>query len=249
MKHVVQLVMLTALLAPTAFAQDVSRGELHLRRILAVPIGALPPMGMLMPASRNHNYWVGRLQGGMQRNSITGDLATVAAGVDLQWLGGSTIGLTGGYQRESCAGSTTCGDHALFGARGRLNLVTGGPTVAAIVGDNSATTTLGADLGYGYAPNAVGSRNACAVDVGLPLSLSIFQRVRVLSFFTPGIAWDVRCFTGGSAGTGASAVLGAGLGVQKFLHHGLDISAGVQRIVRRGSGIQLGVNATFVWLR
>lgn len=235
-----------------ALAQDAeaqSPGELHLRRLLAVPLGALPPIGMLMPASRNHNYWVGRLQSGTQWDNVAGDLTGLAGGIDLQWRGGSTFGLTGGYQFADCEEDVPdCHGHALFGARGRFNLITGGPTLAALVGDNSATTTLGAELGFGYAPNAMSGQNACAFDVGMPVSLSLFQRIRVLSFLTPGVAWDVRCPMDGTVGTAASAYLGAGIGVQQLGHPGLDISFGAQRIFRRDAGIQLGVNVTFVWL-
>ena len=241
-----------AALAPVLVAGALSAqspGELHLRRLLSVPLGALPPMGMLMPASRNHNYWVGRLQAGTQWDNVAGDLAAYAAGIDLQWRGGSTIGLTGGYQIEDCEEDVTgCESHPLFGFRGRFNVITGGPTLAALVGDNSATTTLGGEIGLGYAPNALAGRNACAIDLGMPVSLSLFQRVRLLSFLTPGVAWDVRCISGGTEGTAASAFLGAGVGVQQIGHPGLDISVGAQRIFRKDSGIQVGISVSFVWL-
>ena len=82
----------------------------------------------------------------------------------------------------------------------------------------------------------------------MPVSLSLFQRIRVLSFFTPGVAWDVRCPVSGTVGTAASAYLAAGVGVQQIGHPGLDISIGVQRIIRQGAGIQIGANVTYVWL-
>lgn len=238
--------------SPLPFSPDLygqSAGELHLRRLLAVPFGALPPSGMLMPASRNHNYWVGRLQAGTQWENIAGDLSAIAGGIDLQWRGGSTYGVTAGYQFADCEeGVVGCAGHALFGARARFNVITGGPTVAALIGDNSATTTLGAELGFGYAPNAISGRNACAIDLGMPVSLSLFQRIRVLSFFTPGVAWDVRCPVSGTVGTAASAYLAAGVGVQQIGHPGLDVSIGAQRIIRQGAGIQIGANVTYVWL-
>jgi hypothetical protein len=243
-----RLSCLAILLAGQSAAQ--SPGELHLRRLLAVPLGALPPMGMLMPASRNHSYWVGRLQAGSQWENITGDLAAYAAGVDLQWRGGSTVGATAGYQVVNCEEEVVgCASHALYGLRARFNILTVGPTFAAIVGDNSATTTLGAEIGLGYAPNALDTRNACAVDIGMPVSISFFQRIRLLSFVTPGIAWDMRCPLQGSPGVGASTFLGAGLGIQQFFHRSLDISVGAQRIFRRHSGAQVGLNVTYVWLR
>lgn len=245
MRHALLLV---ALLATTrASAQD--PGDLHLRRLLAVPIGALPPMGMLMPASRNHNYFVGHLQGGIQREQVAGGTSNVAAGIDFQWRGGSTVGVTGGYQFADCApGIAGCNSHAMFGARARVNVITGGPTVAALLGDNGATTTLGGELGLGYAPNAVAGRNACAIDVGMPISVALFQRVRMLSFFTPGVAWDVRCPRAGSDGAAASPFLGMGIGLQQLWHPGFDVSIGAQRILRRGSGFQVGINLTYVRL-
>lgn len=226
-----------------------SPGDLHLRRLLAVPLGALPPMGMLMLASRNHNYWVGRVQAGTQWQSLTGDHTAVAAGLDLQWRGGSVFGITAGYQMSNCAENVTgCASHPLFGGRAKFNILTGGPTFAALVGDNTATTTLGAEVGLGYAPNAISGRNACAVDIGLPISVSFFQRIRLLSFFTPGIASDARCLHAGSVAVGASTFLGAGIGLQQLGHRGLDVSLGVQRIFRRGSGFQLGLSVTYVRL-
>lgn len=237
------------LVAQQAAAQEIGAGEAHLRRLLAIPLGALPPTGMLMLASRNHNYLVARLQAGTQRDNLAGDLSAVAGGVDMQWHGGSTLGVTGGYQFADCAETVSgCASHPLFGARARFNVVTGGPTLAAFVGDNSATTTLGAEFGLGYAPNALAGRNACVMDVAVPISVSLFQRVRMLSFLTPGFAWDIRCPRGGSAGTAASTFLGAGVGLQQLGHPGLDVSIGAQRIFRRGSGVQVGVSVTFVRL-
>jgi hypothetical protein len=224
-------------------------GEAHLRRLLSVPLGALPPLAMLMPASRNHNYWVGRFQWGTQRDNLSGDLTTGALGLDFQWRGGSAFGLTAGYQNADCEENVVgCSGHPLFGARARFNIVTGGPTFAALVGDNSATTTLGAEFGAGYAPRAIGENNACAVDIAAPLSISFFQKVRLLSYFTPGLAWDVRCPVRGSERSGASTFIGAGIGLQQLFHRGLDISVGAQRFMRRGAGVQIGVNVTYVRL-
>jgi hypothetical protein len=204
---------------------------------------------MLMPASRNHNYWVGRAQVGTQWDNFVGDLATAALGVDLQWRGGSSFGLTAGYQQPDCEETITdCPAHAMIGGRARFNIVTGGPTVAAIVGDNSATTTVGFEFGMGLAPNAIGGRNACAFDLGAPVSVSLFQRVRLLTFLTPGIAWDARCLWEGSKQGGTSTFLGAGIGLQQLGSRGLDVSLGVQRIFRTGAGIQLGINVTYVRL-
>jgi hypothetical protein len=242
-----QIVLALLVLAQPLAAQ--TTGELHLRRLLSVPLGALPPLAMLMPASRNHNYWVGRAQVGSQWDNLVGDHATAAVGVDLQWRGGSSFGLTGGYQWADCEETVEdCGPHAMIGGRARFNIVTGGPTIASIIGDNSATTTVGAEFGMGYGSKAVGGRNACAFDLGAPVSVSLFQKVRVLTFLTPGIAWDARCIFGGSTPGGVSTFLGAGIGLQQLASRGLDVSLGVQRIFREGAGIQLGVNVSYVKL-
>ena len=224
-------------------------GELHLRRLLSVPLGALPPAAMLMPASRNHNYWVGRVQAGSQWNNLVGDLGAAAVGVDMQWQGGSSFGLTAGYQWANCQETVAdCSGHPIIGGRARFNVITGGPTVAKIIGDNSATTTVGAEFGMGYAPNAIGERSACAWDIGAPVSVSLFQKVRLLTFLTPGIAWDARCLFDGSAPSGASTFLATGFGLQQLGSRGLDVSFGIQRIFRQGAGLQLGINITYVRL-
>ena len=108
--------------------------------------------------------------------------------------------------------------------------------------------TVGAEIGLGYASNAIGGRNACALDIAAPVSLSLFQRLRLLTFLTPGIAWDMRCIVSGSPTMGASTFLGAGIGLQQLGSRGLDVSIGVQRILRAGAGMQLGLNVTYVRL-
>ena len=232
------------LIGRSALAQ--SSGDFHLRRLLALPVGALPPVASLMPASRNHNYLVLRAQGGRLTGSA-GDRDAIGGGVDIQWHGGSSFGATVGYQRADCTVPDECPDHVMFGGRVRLNLLTGGPTVASIIGDASATTTIGGDLGVGYAPNAFSGRDACAVDLGAPVSLSMFQRLRVVSFFSPGVAWDFRCpLQGGSERTGASATAAAGIGIHQLWHPGLDITFGAQKIFRSGSGAHFGIGVTWV---
>ncbi|HKC82294.1 MAG TPA: hypothetical protein VKB91_13960, partial [Gemmatimonadaceae bacterium] len=70
----------------------------------ATPIGALPPMPLPMPASRDQSYWGFRLQYGL-RNERAGpeDLFAIAGGVDYQLRGGSIFGLTAGHQgRRNC---------------------------------------------------------------------------------------------------------------------------------------------------
>lgn len=238
---------LVALLgARPAVAQ--SDGEVHLRRLLGTPIGALPPVAILMPASRNHNYLVGRLQGGRLLGSV-GDRDAVGAGLDIQWRGGSSFGFTAGYQRNSCPVTTDCPDHFMYGGRANFNVITGGPTFAALIGDASATTTLGTELGFGYAPNSFNGKNACAFDAAVPISVAMFQVVRVVAFGAPGIAWDVRCpWRGSSPGIGASTLAKAGIGIQQLGARGLDVTIGAQQIFRTGAGTHFGISVTYVRL-
>ena len=214
----------------------------------ATPLGALPPMPLPMPASRDQSYWGLRLQVG-QRNERKGpeDLFAVAVGVDYQLRGGSIYGLTGGYQsRQNCQSTTNC-SHTLFGARGRFNLFTGGPTVAAIVGDESATTTLGTEIGFGYAPRVTPGVNACTLDVGVPFSVAMFQTVRVVGFVTPGAVWNIDCSSENTPGN-RSFFVGFGFGIQQVGFRGLDVNFGAQRIMRGATGLQYGVSVSWVRL-
>ena len=214
----------------------------------ATPIGALPPMPLPMPASRDQNYWGLRFQYG-QRNERGGpeDLYALAAGIDFQLRGGSIFGLTGGYQgRLNCQSTANC-SHALFGARGRFNVFTGGPTVASIIGDESATTTIGTEIGFGYAPKISPGVNACTIDMGIPFSVAMMQRLRVVAFATPGLVWDVDCSSENTS-TARSALLGFGIGIQQLGIRGLDVNVGAQRIFRGATGLQFGVSVSWVRL-
>jgi hypothetical protein len=214
----------------------------------ATPVGALPPMPLPMPASRDQSYWGLRLQAG-QRNERRGpeDLFAVAAGIDYQLRGGSIYGLTGGYQRrQNCQSTTDCG-HALFGARGRFNVFTGGPTVAAIIGDESATTTIGTEVGFGYAPRVEPGVNACTLDVGVPLSVAMLQTVRLVTFVTPGAVWNVDC-SSAQTPSGRSFLIGFGFGIQQLGVRGLDVNVGAQRILRGATGLEFGVSVSWVRL-
>lgn len=240
---------MTLLAMATPADAQLGPGELHLRRLLATPIGGLPPVAMPMPASRDRNYWAFRLQAGRHRRNDTPDVRAVAAGLDLQWQGGSVVGLTAGYQVPQCKPTDVdCENHLLFGARARFGVMSGGPTLAAIIDDYTATTTLGAEFGLGYAPRAGAQGDACTIDMGMPVSISMLQRVRVVSFLSPGFAWDVGCLRRSDQPTAASFVLGYGLGIQQLFHRGLDVNVGLQRIFRRGTGIQFGISFIYVKL-
>lgn len=229
-----------------ADAQPTDR-ELALLRLEGTPIGALPPIALPMPASRNHHYWGGRIQAG-QRRGQNNDLLAVAAGIDFQYRGGSILGATVGFQERDCdITGANCGAHAMYGVRSRLNLITGGPTVGALFKDPSATSTLGAEIGVGYAPNVVKGMNACTVDIGVPLSIAMMERRRIVSYLTPGVVWDWSCGSSGPK-TGTSYLTGFGVGLQQLHNRSLDVYVGAQKIFRAKTGYQIGISFTYVRL-
>jgi hypothetical protein len=240
--------LLALILFATPAAAQVDASELHLRRLLATPIGGLPPVAMPMPASRDNNYWAFRLQGAAHHRNNRPDERVIAAGLDLQWQGGSVVGITAGYDDPTCASNLQCPGHLLFGARARAGLMSGGPTLAALIGDHTATTTFGAELGVGYAPRVDEIGDACTIDIGTPVSISMLQRMRVVTFLSPGIAWSVGCLRKSAAPSAASFVLGYGLGIQQLWRRGLDVNLGLQRIFREGTGIQFGISFIYVRL-
>lgn len=202
-----------------------------------------------MPASRDHNYWGFRLQTGQRRERGPEDLLTFAVGVDYQVAGGSIFGITGGHQwRQNCYPSINdCSGHNLYGARARFNLMTGGSTIAQIVGDRAATSTLGTEFGFGYAPNVTAGVNACTFDVGVPLSIAMLERIRLVTFVTPGVVWDLDCSSENTPRL-RSYLFGFGLGLQQLGFRGLDIHVGAQRIFRGTTGMQYGISITWVRL-
>ncbi|MGQ0816083.1 MAG: hypothetical protein ACT4O1_16760 [Gemmatimonadota bacterium] len=242
------LALAGALFAAAPAVAQTSDDEIEILRLEATPVGALPPIALPMPASRNHNYWGIRVQAGHRGRRGGDDLEAVAGGIDLQWRGGSVFGVTAGYQKRDCTLiGPDCGGHSLFGARARFNVITGGPTVAAIFGDYSANTTLGTEVGFGYAPRVMPDVNACTIDVGAPLSLAMLQHVRLAAFVTPGVVWELGC-SSERAPTRASYLMGLGIGAQQLGHRGLDVYLGFQKIFRSGTGYQLGVSVTYVRL-
>ena len=241
------LAMLAIAVIDTEAARAQGR-EIHILSIQATPIGALPPIALQMPASRNHNYWGFRLLTGRRTGKGSANLNSVAGGVDLQYRGGSTLGLTAGYQSGDCGSSARdCSNHSLFGARTRINLFTGGPTVAAVFGDNSATSTIGTEIGFGYAPHVFPGLNACTIDFGMPFSVAMLERVRLVTYITPGIVWDVDCSDEGAASR-ASFLTGLGVGLQQLGHRGFDVYLGFQKIFLGETGYQFGITASYVLL-
>jgi hypothetical protein len=245
----VSILIIAALLVGPEIAPAQAGQALPVLASEATPIGALPPVALPMPASRDDSYWGVRLQVGQRRERGPEDLLAIAGGIDYQVRGGSIFGVTGGYQwRQNCDAATTdCGGHSLFGARARFNLMTGGPTIAGLIGDDAATTTLGTEIGLGYAPRVAPGVNACTVDLGVPLSIAMLERIHLVSFATPGVVWDVDC-SSEDAPTSRSFLLGFGFGIQQLGFRGLDVHVGMQRMFRGTTGVQFGVSISWVRL-
>lgn len=232
--------------APAVHAQGTEE-EIHILRIEATPIGALPPLALPMPASRNHNYWGVRLQAGRRTGRGGAALTAIAGGVDMQWRGGSIFGVTAGYQARDCEAEQECDGHMMYGTRARFNVVTGGPTIGALLGDYSATSTLGAEMGFGYAPDVLPGLNACTFDLGMPLSLAMLQRVRLVAFATPSIVWDVDC-SADEPPMRETWAISMGMGLQQIGLRGLDVYVGMRKVFRSETGYQLGISVTYVRL-
>jgi hypothetical protein len=223
-------------------------GVRRLLRLEATPIGALPPLPLPMPASRDRHYWMGRIQTGYRYGRGGADLFSVAGGVDLQWHGGSSFGVTVGYQQRDCAVvDGDCGGHPMASVGTRLNVLAGGPgPVASLLGDYSGTTTVGLETSFGYAPGVLDRMDACTLDLGLPISTAVFQQVRVATFMTPGVVWDFGC--GAEHRGPRSYRVAAGVGILQLGHPGLDVFLGVQRIFRSGTGYHMGLSVNYVHL-
>jgi len=238
--------MLTLPWVSNAQATD---AELARLRLLGVPITALGPLSLPMPASRNHNYFIGRLQSGFREGPSGTEMPAFAAGVDFQYRGGSIIGVTGGYQRRDCGTlGSGCGGHAMFGVRSQINLVTGGSIFAGLLHDNSATSTLGTELEFDYSPNIADGIHGCAIGMGLPFSVAKRrQRPRLVGYVSPGIIWDFNC---GSSGPPSRDTWKTdfGLALQQVGNRSFDIYFGMQKLFRGKTGFQTGLSFTYVRL-
>jgi hypothetical protein len=243
------VIALSAILPSVSQGQVMSDRDFEILRMMSTPFGALPPIVLPMPASRNHNYFIGRLQGAQRRSPTGINLRSVGAGLDLQYLGGSIFGLTGGYQERDCSGVADCsGGHPFFGGRAQINLMTGGSAMAGLLKDNSTTSTFGTELGVGYAPNVQPGKSACTIDFGVPYSVAKRrQRPRLVAYVTPGIVWDMSCRSSGPA-TKKSYFTGFGLGLQQLGNRSLDLYLGVQKVYRADVGTQVGLSISYVRL-
>lgn len=248
-KHLTMLAVAAALAVPCGVEAQATDWELSVLRLLAVPSTALPPISLPMPASRNHNYFIGRLQTGIRKGPGGEAMPAIGGGIDFQYRGGSIIGATVGYQKRDCGiEGAGCSGHAMFGVRSQINLMTGGSIFAGLLKDNSATSTLGTEIGFGYAPKVSGDMNACAIDVGVPFSVAKRrQRPRLVGYVTPGLIWDFNC---GSSGPKSrkSYKTDFGLALQQVGNRSIDFYFGMQKIYRAKTGFQTGLSFTYVRL-
>lgn len=249
MRSAAGVLIACAVVAPVNAHAQATDEDLELLRLLATPITALPPLALQMPASRNHSYFIGRIQSGFRDGPSGQSMAATAVGIDYQILGGSVVGLTGGVQKRDCGiPGVDCGRHALFGARAQLNMLTGGALMAGILHDNSTTSTFGAEFGFGYAPKVAQDLNSCTLDAGLPFAVSKRrQRPRLTAFIKPGVIWDFSCGSGGP-NSRKSYSGDFGLGLQQIAGRSLDIYLGAQKLFRARTGLAYGLTVTYVRL-
>lgn len=249
MKNRILATVIAALL-PTAVHAQATQTEIELLRLISVPHTALSPLSLPMAASRNHNYLIGRLQTGYRKGPGGAAMPAVGAGIDLQYRGGSLLGITGGWQKRDCdIAGASCGGHAMFGARTQINLVTGGSLFASLLRDNTTTSTLGLEMNFGYARKVIGDTNACAFDFGVPFSVSKRrQRPRIVGYVSPGMMWDWGC--GGVRGAPKRKTYRTdfGLALQQVGNRSLDVYFGMQKLWKRNVGLQTGLSFTYVRL-
>ena len=237
-----------ALVAPFRSGAQTTEDDLQILRMYATPIGALPAISLPMPASRNHSNLIGRLQTGYRKAPSGVSLPATAVGLDIQYQGGSVLGLTAGAQKRDCRVVESCGYHPLFGVRSQINIITGGSTVANLIRDNSATTTFGAEIGAGYAPHVKSGVNACSLDIGLPYSVSMRRsRPRFVGYITPGIVWDTDCGSRDIA-RDHSYFTGFGFGFQQLTSRSLDVYFGFQKVFRSRASNEIGITISYVKL-
>lgn len=244
------IVLAFSALAPMSARAQATATEIEILRLIGVPVTALSPISLPMAASRNHTYLIGRLQTGYRRGPSGAAMPAAAAGIDLQYRGGSIVGLTGGWQKRDCdliEGS--CGGHAMFGARTQINLVTGGSMFAGLLRDNTATSTLGVEMNFGYAPKVIRDINACSLDFGVPFSVAKRrQRPRLVAYVSPGILWDFSCGGGSGPPTKKSYRTDFGFALQQVGNRSFDMYFGMQKLWRSRVGFQTGLSFTYVRL-
>ncbi len=243
-----------SLLTPAVLGAQ-SRTELTrtLAAIASTPLGALTPTGPAMATSRDDTLLFGfRLQYGSRGLSEGRSLTSYGLTTDMQIQGGALISGTVGYQQGSddiCV-ETGCDDHRLMAElRYSNNLITTRPFLRVpFFTDNDASGTAALQFGVGWAEKGFNERQHWTADVTVPLSLAVGQRVRLVPFLTPSVAfaWGT---TDRQWSRGQRFLVGGGITAQevgKWMHlTGLDVSLAFQRAFSP-HGTTLG--ATVSWM-
>ena len=250
--------MLLALLASSmlrAQSTDTETGLTHtLAAIASTPLGALTPVGPVMPTSRDDALLFGfRLQYGSRALDQGRSLTSYGLVTNLQFEGGPLISGTVGYQRgdEDICTQSSCDPHRVMaGLRYSTYLVTTRPFLRVpFFTENDATGTATLEFGAGWADAGFGENQHWTADITVPLSLAVGQSIRIVPFATPtfALAWGT---TERQWSRGQRFLVGGGVTVQEIGRlvgmTGLDVTAALQRAFSP-NGTTLGV--TVSWMR
>ena len=207
-----------------------------LAAIASTPLGALTPVGPVMPTSRDDTLLVGfRVQYGSRALDGGHRLRSYGLVGNLQIEGGPLLSGTVGYQYGDAAICTEACDtnRLMAGLRYSTYLVTTRPFLRVpFFNENDATGTATLELGAGWADAAFNERQHWTVDITVPLSLAVGQSIRVVPFATPtfAVAWGT---TDRQWSRGQRFLVGGGVTVQEIGRFvgltGLDVTAALQR--------------------
>ena len=256
--HVIAGSVSLALLVSRMLGAQSTESETGLSRTLAAiastPLGALTPVGPVMPTSRDDRLLVGfRLQYGSRALDAGRSLTSYGLVSNLQIEGGPLLSGTVGYQRgdgEFCIESSCDTNRLMAGIRYSNYLVTTRPFLRVpFFTENDATGTATLEFGAVWADAAFGERQLWTADITVPLSLAVGQSIRVVPFATPSfaVAWGT---TGREWSRGQRFLVGGGVTVQEIGRFvgltGLDVTAALQRAFSP-HGTTLGL--TVSWMR
>jgi hypothetical protein len=76
----------------------------------------------------------------------------------------------------------------------------------------------------------------------------MLQRVRLVTFITPTVVWDIKC-PGGGPPTTSRFLTSLGIGLQQIGLRGLDAYLGFQKIFDSDTGYHIGISVTYIRVR
>jgi hypothetical protein len=253
------LVLLSSLVSRILGAQSTDTTETltglsrTLAAIASTPLGALTPVGPVMPTSRDDRLLFGfRLQYGSRALDAGRSLASYGLVTNLQIEGGPLLSGTVGYQRgvgQFCIDSSCDTNRLMAGIRYSNYLVTTRPFLRVpFFTENDATGTATLEFGAGWADAGFGERQHWTADITVPLSLAVGQSIRVVPFATPtfAVAWGT---TDREWSRGQRFLVGGGVTVQEIGQFvgltGLDVTAALQRAFSP-NGTTLGITVSWM---